>query len=139
MVAHLLMFAAAAMLLAGAAPATAPVGNAAATWPVAAKKAVVIPLSGEVDDFNRSSLEKRFAAAKAEGAQVVILKIDTYGGLVTAGLDISRFIKNQTQLHTIAYVDTKAISAGAMIAMACNEIVMADDAVIGDCADRGER
>ena len=64
----------------------------------------------------------------------MILQINTYGGLVTAALDISRFIKRQDDLHTIAFVDDKAISAGAMISLACNEIVMEPGSVIGDCA-----
>ncbi len=97
-------------------------------------KAVVISLNGEVDDWRRDAMERRFAEARRLGATVVILKVDTYGGLVTSGLDISRFIKRQTDLHTIAFVHDKAISAGAMIAMACNEIVMEPGSVIGDCA-----
>ena len=60
--------------------------------------------------------------------------MNTPGGLVTAGLDISRFIRRQNDLHVIAYVSDKAFSAGAMIAVACNEIVMAPSAVVGDCA-----
>lgn len=96
--------------------------------------AVVIRLSGEVDDYNRDQLVRRFQRARAAGAKTVILEIDTYGGLVTAGLDISRFLKNQTDLRVIAYVDSKAISAGAMIALACDEIVMAPSGTLGDCA-----
>src|SRR3954470_23379343 len=53
----------------------------------------VIVLKGQIDDFNRDELFKRFASARAAGAKTVVLRIDTYGGLVTAGLDISRFIK----------------------------------------------
>src|SRR6266550_1881295 len=75
--------------------------------------AAVVVLKGEIDDFNRDELFKRFATARASGARTVILKIDTYGGLVSAGLDISRFIKQQDDLHTIAFVHNKAISAGA--------------------------
>src|SRR3954451_1514001 len=94
----------------------------------------VVVLKGQIDDFNRDELFKRFASARAAGAKTVVLRIDTYGGLVTAGLDISRFIKRQSDLHTIAFVDDKAISAGAMIALACDEIVMEPNSVIGDCA-----
>ena len=65
---------------------------------------------------------------------MVILNIDTYGGLLTSGLEISRFIKRQDDLHTVAYIRDKAISAGSMIAMACDEIVMSDSASLGDCA-----
>ena len=96
--------------------------------------AAVVGLSGEIDDFNRDSFFKRFKTAKADGAKTIIVEIDTWGGLVTAGLDISRFLKSQNEVHTIAYVNDRAISAGAMIAMACDEIVMRNVATIGDCA-----
>jgi len=109
----------------------------------AKQKAVIIQLQGEVDDYNADELTRRFDEARKLGANVVILNLDTYGGLVTSGLDISRFIKRQTDLHTIAFVEDKAISAGAMIAMACDEIVVSGSASIGDCApivfgDEGE-
>jgi len=48
----------------------------------------------------------------------------TYGGLVTAGGYFRGFLKQQSDLHITAFIDQKAISAGAMIAMACDEIVM---------------
>jgi membrane-bound serine protease (ClpP class) len=119
-------FAIIASILAGTAiaqPATAPSSSAA-----------VVLLKGPIDDFSRRSLEKRFAEARAAGAHTVILQINTYGGLVTSALDMSRFIKRQDDLHTIAFVDEKAISAGAMIALACDELVMQNSSVIGDCA-----
>jgi membrane-bound serine protease (ClpP class) len=96
--------------------------------------AVVISLHGEVDDFTRDALERKFAQARALGAKTVILDMDTPGGLVTAGLDISLFLRRQNDLHVIAYISNKAYSAGAMIAVACNEIVMSPSAVVGDCA-----
>src|SRR5271170_1370499 len=96
--------------------------------------AVVISLHGDVDDFTRDALERKFAEARAMGAKTIILDMDTPGGLVTAGLDISRFLRRQDDLHVIAYISDKAYSAGALIAVACNEIVMAPSAVVGDCA-----
>jgi membrane-bound serine protease (ClpP class) len=104
-----------------------------ATQPAGAK-AAIIQITGEINDFNRDQLFQRFADARAAGAKTVILNLDTYGGLVTAGLEISRFLKRQDEVHTIAYVQDKAISAGAMIAMACDEIVMSRSATLGDCA-----
>jgi membrane-bound serine protease (ClpP class) len=94
----------------------------------------VIPLAGEIDEYTKDAFERRFEAAKRQGAKVIIVRFDTYGGLVTSGLDLSRFIKKQTTVHTIAFVDDKAISAGAMIAMACDQIVMCPDGSLGDCA-----
>src|SRR6187551_161734 len=78
----------------------------------ASASAVVVELKGQIDDFSRRSLERHFAEARNTGARTVILKINTYGGLVTSALDMSRFIKRQNDLHTIAFVDDKAISAG---------------------------
>jgi membrane-bound serine protease (ClpP class) len=109
---------------AGAAPSTAPTGG----------KVAIVQLSGEINDFSRDQLFRHFKEARDEGAQTVILDLDTYGGLVTSGLEISRFLKRQDDLHVVAFVEDKAISAGAMIAMACDEIVMSRSATLGDCA-----
>src|SRR5207253_2697378 len=95
---HLLMMLAAAMMLIAAGPATAPNENPSHDkTPVA-----VVALSGHVDDYTRDVLKRRFASARAAGAQTIIVKLDTYGGLVTSALDISRFIKSQRDIHTIA-------------------------------------
>ncbi len=111
-----------------------PTTSSSASSSGAGGTAAVIKLAGEVDDYNRDALFRRFDKARRIGARTVILEIDTYGGLVTSGLDISRFVKNQKDLHTIAFVNSKAISAGAMIAMACDEIVMTPSGTLGDCA-----
>jgi membrane-bound serine protease (ClpP class) len=113
---------------------TAQAAGLSPTGSAAVGPAAVIRLDGQVDDYNRDQLKRRFDRARSAGAKTVILEIDTYGGLVTAGLDISRFLKNQTDLHIIGFVDSKAISAGAMIALACDEIVMAPSGTLGDCA-----
>lgn len=96
--------------------------------------AVVVELKGDIDEFHRVSLMKRFEQARKLGAGTIILQINTYGGLVTSGLEISQFLRRQDDIHVIAFIDHKAISAGAMIALACNEIVMSPGARLGDCA-----
>src|SRR4051812_881390 len=94
----------------------------AQTTASASKKAAVVTLAGQIDDFNKSFVEKRFTEARKLGVDTIILKINTYGGLVTSGLEISQFLKQQNDLHVIGFIDKKAISAGAMIAIACDEI-----------------
>jgi membrane-bound serine protease (ClpP class) len=93
----------------------------------------IVTLHGEVNDYTRDLLIRQINQARKLGAKTIILDLDTYGGLVTSALDITRFLRGQNDLHIIAYVN-KAISAGAMTAVSCNEIVMAPSAVIGDCA-----
>jgi membrane-bound serine protease (ClpP class) len=111
-----------------AAPA-APAPPAAAPDP---SRAALVVLRGDINDYNRQQIERRFALARETGAGTIIFEIDTYGGLVDTGLTISRFIKRQHDLHVVAYIPQKAISAGAMIAVACDEIVMEPGALIGN-------
>ncbi len=97
-------------------------------------RVAVIYVEGEINSYTLRDMQRRFARAKAAGVKAVVLDIDSYGGLVTAGLDMSRFLKQQKDFHVTALVSRKAISAGAMIAVACDEIVMTPSSTLGDCA-----
>src|SRR5687768_6228569 len=114
--------------------ATTAAATTSAPTTAPARSAVVITVDGQIDDYTKGVMVRRFERARELGAGTVILQIDTYGGLVTAGLEMSRFLKRQDDLHVIALVNDKAISAGAMIALACDEIVMSPGATIGDAA-----
>ncbi len=108
-------------------PTTIPSGS---TTPAA-----VIDIHGAINDFTAKQFFKRFDEAKAKGAKVIILHLDTPGGAVGAALEMSRFLKREGKnVHTIAYVDPMAYSAGSMIALACREIAMSPGSVMGDCA-----
>jgi membrane-bound serine protease (ClpP class) len=96
--------------------------------------AAVIPIRGEINDYSRDAFLRRLTKARALGAKVIIIQLDTPGGLVTSALDISRTIRGLRDIRTIAFIDSKAYSAGAMIALACDEVIMVPNAVIGDCA-----
>ncbi|MGF1634626.1 MAG: nodulation protein NfeD [Phycisphaerae bacterium] len=97
------------------------------------RTAVVITLSGMVDSYMADGLSKRLADAREMAPDVVILKVNTWGGRVDSAIDMAQAIK-QYPIHTIAYVEDKAISAGAMIAVAANEIAMEPNTLIGDAA-----
>lgn len=107
---------------------TAPAG------PPRGTRVAVIYVEGEINSYTFQDLGRRFARAKAAGVKAIVLDIDSYGGLVTAGLDMSRLLKQQKDFHVTAFVTRKAISAGAMIAVACDEIVMTPSSTLGDCA-----
>ena len=63
----------------------------------------------------------------------IIFDVHTPGGAVGAARDIIDAIQ-RTEIPTIAYVNTEAISAGAMISLSCDQIVMRDGGAIGDSA-----
>ena len=96
--------------------------------------AAIVSLYGQIDDYTRDDLIRRFDRAREMGAKTVIIDINSPGGLVTSSLDISRYLKRQDDIHTIAFVRDKAYSGAAMVAMACNEIWMAPASALGDCA-----
>jgi len=93
----------------------------------------IVPITGEISDVTHESIKRRVELARQAGAEVIVFEIDTPGGAVVAALDICDFIKNLSEIHTVAWVHTQAISAGSMISMACDEIVVAPASSIGDC------
>ncbi|MHC4707127.1 MAG: NfeD family protein, partial [Planctomycetota bacterium] len=98
-------------------------------------KAAIIICRGMIDDGLAKSIERRTAIALAEEADYLIYEIDTYGGMVQSAVDISDdLIELGREAHTVVYINTKAISAGAMISVSCQDIIMRDSATIGDCA-----
>ncbi len=98
-------------------------------------KAFVIPIREEIKTKTFKAIDRKILRCLGKGAQLVIIDMDTWGGEVIAALDITRHIKNSLDdVYVVCYVRTRAISAGAMIAVACDEIVMTPVGTIGDCA-----
>ncbi|MBN1815799.1 MAG: hypothetical protein JW828_00470 [Sedimentisphaerales bacterium] len=100
------------------------------------KLAVLIPCTGMIDDGLYQSIRRRTDEALAQGASYLVYEIQTYGGLVKSADDISKYfiLEAAKKARTIAYVTTEAISAGAMISVSCQDIVMKENTKIGDCA-----
>ncbi len=98
-------------------------------------KAVVVTCTQMIDDGLFQSLKRRTQLALEGGADYLIYEISTYGGLVKSGDDISKLLLDTSaQAHTIAYVKSEAISAGAMVAVSCQDIIMRKNTTLGDCA-----
>lgn len=88
-----------------------------------------------IDGGVYEAMKRKAVKCKARGAKLIVFDMDTGGGQVGAALDITRMIKSDLRdIHTVCYVRINAISAGAMIATACDEILMAEIGKLGDCA-----
>jgi len=98
--------------------------------------AAVITCTGLIDDGLYTSIKRRANAAIDMGANYIILEIETYGGLVKSADDISKYLilELSQKARTVAYINTEAISAGAMISVSCQDIIMRENTTIGDCA-----
>ncbi|MCP5005646.1 MAG: hypothetical protein GY941_17180 [Planctomycetes bacterium] len=97
------------------------------------KKVFIIPLSEVIDGGLQSSLERRVSIARESGVDLIIFEIDSFGGSLKPAFAISEYINNINFAGTIAFIPTKAISAGSLIAISCNEIYMAPQSELGDC------
>jgi membrane-bound serine protease (ClpP class) len=99
-------------------------------------KAAVIVCKGLIDDGLYKSIRRRTELALNEGAEYLIYEIQTYGGLLQSGDDISKYfiLEVGKKANTVAYITTEAISAGAMISVSCRDIIMLENTTIGDCA-----
>ena len=120
-------------LLAG--PGTGSEPNEAGTGSPKVKAAVIV-CKGMIDDGLFKSIQRRTQMALDQDVEYLIYEIQTYGGLVQSADDISKYfiLDVGKKAHTVAYVTTEAISAGAMISVSCQDIIMLENTTIGDCA-----
>ncbi|RKU31410.1 hypothetical protein C6497_02640 [Candidatus Poribacteria bacterium] len=93
----------------------------------------VIDIRSEIGGGVSTYIKKGIQKAEQVQADAIIFDVDTPGGRVDAAVRIIRSIQ-ATSIPTIAFVNRQAISAGAMIASACDQIVMTPGATIGDSA-----
>jgi membrane-bound serine protease (ClpP class) len=94
----------------------------------------VIPLRGAIDDVTAGSVDRRVQLALDEGAQAIVLELDTPGGDLMSTLRICDAVKSRLPANTVAWVHPHAYSAGAIIALSAREIVMSPSAAMGDAA-----
>jgi membrane-bound serine protease (ClpP class) len=98
--------------------------------PGAAAAVYVVPIEGMIDLGLAPFVRRVLDEAKADGAAAVVLEINTLGGRVDAAIQI-RDTLLKSPVRTIAYVNPRAISAGALIALATEKVVMAPGGTIG--------
>jgi membrane-bound serine protease (ClpP class) len=90
----------------------------------------VAPIEGTIDLGLAPFVARTLKEATDAGAAAVILEINTFGGRVDAAVLIRDALLN-ARIRTVAFVNKRAISAGALIGLAAEKIVMADGATIG--------
>src|SRR3970282_227136 len=90
----------------------------------------VVPIDGIIDLGLAPFVERVLKEAAAAKAAAVVLDVNTFGGRVDAAVIIRDALLN-SPLHTVAFVNKRAISAGALISLAARTIAMGDGATIG--------
>ncbi|MBN1885600.1 MAG: nodulation protein NfeD [Candidatus Krumholzibacteriota bacterium] len=97
---------------------------------LAASRVLVVPVSGEIQLGLAPFVERSTREAEDGGFDLVIYEINTFGGRLDAAVVIRDAIIN-ADIETIAFVNKRAISAGALVTLAANRIYMHPQSTIG--------
>ncbi len=89
-----------------------------------------IKVEGMIDNGVAFYIERSIKAAGENNSSLLIFEINTFGGRVDSATRIKDLILN-SPVETVAYINKRAISAGALIALSCKKIVMAEGSTIG--------
>lgn len=93
----------------------------------------VISIEGTIDLGLAPFLARTIRDADKAGAAAVLLSINTFGGRVDAAVAMRDSLVT-SPVRTIAFVNQRAISAGALIALACDTLIMTRGGTIGAAA-----
>lgn len=99
----------------------------------ASEKVAVIPIEETVEKGLSQFIKRSFKEARAENADHIILDINTPGGAVDAALEIADTIR-ASEIPVTAFIDKRALSAGAYIALNADQIYMVPGAKMGSAA-----
>ena len=84
----------------------------------------------EINRWYAAYIKKAIKKAGDEGASLIILELDTPGGLLSSALSIKNYII-ESDIPVVAYINKNALSAGALISLSCEAIYMSDGSIIG--------
>jgi membrane-bound serine protease (ClpP class) len=89
-----------------------------------------LEIKDDIDPRMSRYIELALDAARVGEYDLVVIEMDTYGGLVTDAKDIvERLLDFETPVYV--FINKDAASAGALISIACDSIYMAPGASIG--------
>ncbi|KAA9019553.1 nodulation protein NfeD [Niallia endozanthoxylica] len=93
----------------------------------------VVPIEETVEKGLYAFLKRAVETAEHENADAIIFEIHTPGGAVDAAADIGKLLTS-TDIKTVAFINTQALSAGAYISLNMDEIYMVKGGTMGAAA-----
>ncbi|WHX60421.1 nodulation protein NfeD [Peribacillus frigoritolerans] len=92
-----------------------------------------VPIEETVEKGLSAFLERALTTAEAADADLVVFEVNTPGGAVDAAGEIAKLLAD-SPIKTVAYVNNRALSAGAYISLSADEIYMVPSATMGSAA-----
>ncbi len=89
-----------------------------------------VPIQGTIDLGLPPFIERVIKQAGRERPEAIIFDIDTFGGRLDGATRIKDAIMS-SPVPTVAFINRRAISAGALISLSCEKIIMSKGATIG--------
>nr|WP_239589473.1 nodulation protein NfeD [Metabacillus crassostreae] len=97
------------------------------------QKVYIIPLEDTVEKGLSQYIERNITDAKEQGVDHIILEIDTLGGAVDGAMEIADTLR-ASDIPITAFINRRAISAGAYIALNADQIYMVPGSQMGSAA-----
>ncbi|WP_078432381.1 NfeD family protein [Metabacillus halosaccharovorans] len=97
------------------------------------QKVYVIPVEETVEKGLSQYIKRNINEAQTQNVDHIILEIDTLGGAVDGAMEISDTLRS-SEIPITAYINRRAISAGAYIALNADQIYMAPGSQMGSAA-----
>ena len=89
-----------------------------------------VPIEGTIDLGLPPFIKRSIEEAESKNVSAIIFDINTFGGRVDAATQIKDAILS-SEVQTIAFINRRAISAGALISLSCEKIFMTGGGLIG--------
>ena len=103
--------------------------------PKSVQKTAIIKINGPIDYKLSKFFDTRLKQAQKAGVDLLVVEIDSPGGLKTESLEIAEKLRDVDWAYTVAFIPREAISGGALIAFGCDEIVISPSANFGDIGE----
>lgn len=97
---------------------------------MAQKKVMIMEIKNEIDPRMTRYVDLALARAKDIKADMVLIEMDTYGGVLTDAKEIVDKIMH-FEKPVYVFINSDAASAGALISISCDSIYMSPGASIG--------
>lgn len=91
-----------------------------------------IEFNGDIDWQKSKFLRAKIQQAKNNAADLIVIEIDSPGGLKTESLNLAETIRDIDWAYTVAYVPREALSGAALMTFGFDELIVTEKARIGD-------